>query len=252
MTEFTIANEYTLPSEGKVYTNVEVNPHVRLRSMTTVEEMRRLNHSERQYKSMAEIIDSCLIEPIGISAYDLCVPDFQYLLHKLRVVTYGPNYKIQTTCPWCRSHNADVMNLDDLNITEFDEDIFKQYSEFVLPVTKDKIKLKIQTPRIIDDVALEVKEFKRKNSSFEGDPTLMLTLEGMIDEINDKKPEKFRLSGYIQKLPMMDTNYILKASEKINANFGIDSTMTNICSACGLDYTSNFRITPEFFGPSID
>ena len=46
MTEFTIANEYTLPSQGKVYER-EINPNFKLRSMTTVEEMKRLNHSDR-------------------------------------------------------------------------------------------------------------------------------------------------------------------------------------------------------------
>ena len=71
MNEFTIANEYTLPSKGKVY-NKEININFKLRSMTTVEEMKRLNHSDKPNKNIAEIIDDCLVEKIGISAYDLC------------------------------------------------------------------------------------------------------------------------------------------------------------------------------------
>ena len=81
--DYTIAQEYTLPSEGKVYTqNGDVKSRLKLRSMTTVEEMKRLNHSDRPNKLIAEIIDDCLLEDIGISAYDMCLPDFQYALHK--------------------------------------------------------------------------------------------------------------------------------------------------------------------------
>ena len=250
--DYTIAQEYTLPSEGKVYTqNGDVKSRLKLRSMTTVEEMKRLNHSDRPNKLIAEIIDDCLLEDIGISAYDMCLPDFQYALHKLRVVTYGPEYKVQTTCPFCASSNEHVMNLEALNVTPFDEELFNKYSEFVLPLSKDTIKLRLQTPRLLDNVKLQSKEMKKKNPSG-GEPSFLLTLESLIDTVNDKRMEKFKMPGYLSKLPMRDTNYSLKAAEKLNNSFGIDGEMFHTCNICGLDYTSNFRTTSEFFGPSID
>ena len=250
MDEFTIAQEYTLPSEGKVYSK-DVKSHFRLRSMTTVEEMKRLNHSDRPNKLMAEIIDDCLLEDIGISAYDLCLPDFQYMLHKLRIVTYGTNYKMQTTCPYCFTVHNELTNLENLSVTSFDKDVFDKYSEFTLPIKGDTIKLRMQTPRMLDNIQLENKELKKKNPSA-SDSAFLLTLESLIDEVNGKRMEKFRIPEYLKKLPMMDTNYIIKASQKLLDSFGIEGTMLHVCSVCGLDYTSNFRITPEFFGPSID
>ena len=190
MTEYTIVNDYVLPSEGKVYGPIDVKPNVTLRSMTTAEEMRRLNHSERQYKLLAEIIDECITTPLGISAYDLCVADFQFLLHKLRIVTYGPSYKLSTTCPWCTSQNENLVNMDELVVKPFNAEIYEKYSEFELPVTKSKIKLRMQTPRMMDDIKINAKDFKKKHPSFVGDPTLMLTLEYLIDEIDGRKPER--------------------------------------------------------------
>ena len=251
MNNFTIANEYTLPSQGKVY-NTEINPTFKLRSMTTLEEMKRLNHSEKPNKNIAEIIDDCLVEDIGISAYDLCLPDFQYVLHKLRIVTYGPSYKLNSTCPWCASANINTVNLDELSVTEFDEDLFAKYSEFELPATKKIIKLKMQTPRILDNIATKVKDVRKKNPNFQGDPAFLFTLENLIDTIDGKVPEKFRITDFVKKLPMMDTNYILKSAEKLNESFGLDKSLEHTCSVCGLDYVGNFRTTPEFFGPSID
>ena len=35
MSDYIIAEDYTLPSKGKVY-NKEINPHIKIRSMTTM------------------------------------------------------------------------------------------------------------------------------------------------------------------------------------------------------------------------
>lgn len=252
MLDYTIANEYTLPSEGKVYKNQNVTPQFKLRSMTTAEEMKRLNHSDRPYKAMSEIIDDCLVDNPGISAYDLCVADYQYMLHKLRIVTYGPNYKISSTCPYCGTVNNNTINLDDLHVTPFNQDLYDKYSEFTLPATDKRIKLRMQTPRILDEITSKTKEHRRKNPQMKGDPAFLYTLESLIDTIDGEKPEQFRIIPFIQKLPMIDTNYILKAAQKLNNSFGLESEMLHTCNICGLDYTSNFRTTSEFFGPSID
>lgn len=249
--DYTIANEYTLPSQGKVYDR-EITPHFKLRSMTTAEEMKRLNHSDRQHKAMSEIIDDCLVESIGISAYDLCVADYQYMLHKLRIVTYGPSYKLESTCPYCGCVNKDVLNLEELPVVPFDAEEFKKCTEFVLPATGKHIKLKVQTPRLLDEITYRAKEERRRNPSFVGDPAFLFTIESLIDTIDGNVPEKFKLTPFVQKLPMMDTNYILRSAQKLNNSFGLDSKLLHVCNVCGLDYSSNFRTTSEFFGPSID
>ena len=249
--DFTVANEYTLPSEGKVY-STQINPTFKLRSMTTAEEMKRLNHSDKPNKNLCEILDDCLVEKIGISAYDLCIPDFQFMLNKLRIVTYGPIYKLSSRCPWCGSDNTHEVNLDQLDIIPFDDDKFRKYSEFELPATKKSIKLRMQTPRILDSVAMKVRDTRKKFPMFEGDPNFLFTLESMILELDDKPVDRFVLPTLIRKFPMLDTNYILKSAQKLNELFGVDKLIEHSCSVCGLDYTGNFRTTSEFFGPSID
>ena len=251
MTDYTIANEYTLPSEGKVYSK-PFDPHVRLRSMTTVQELKRLNYSQYPYRAMSEIIDDCLIEKLPISAYDLNIVDYQYLLHKLRIVTYGPNYKLSSSCPFCGSNNTNVINLDEMNLINFDEKAFKECSEFELPVSKKHIKIRMQTPRILDDIAVKSKDPKHNSGRSNQDTTFILTLESLIDTIDEERPEQFKIVPFLQKLAMMDTNYILKSAQKLNSSFGISSEVNHVCSVCGLTYTGKFRTTSEFFGPSID
>jgi hypothetical protein len=248
--DYTIAENYTLPSLGKIY-GVEVNPNIKIRSMTTQEEMKRLAPSEGVYKNICEIIDDCLVEKPGISSYDMHLGDYQFLLHKMRIVTYGPEYTISSTCPYCTCFHKNTINLDDLNVIKYEESV-KNYFEFELPKTKRHIKLRMQTPRILDLVEERAKEAKRKQLKMPGDPAFLFAIEYMIDEIDGKKPHPLKITEFVQELPMMDTNYIIKHSQKINESIGLDTLLHNTCDVCGLEYQNRFRTDSKFFGPDID
>jgi len=247
--EYIIGEEYTLPSLGKVYDR-EVNPKVKLRSMTTNEEMKRLNPSDRAYKTMAEILDDCLVEDIGIPSYDLCVGDFQFLIHKLRVVTYGPDYSIDCRCPYCLSTTTETINLDDIPVNTYKNNIEK-YLEFDLPATKKHIKLRMQTPRILDDISDNVKDFKKRNPSFNGDSAFLFTLKALVKEVDGEKPDPITFEPWLRGLPMKDTNYLLKKAGKLVDAIGLNLDLEITCPACKLTYNSPFRITSEFYGPDI-
>ena len=135
---YTIAEEYRLPSEGKIY-GVPFDPKIKLRSMTVQEEMMRANQSKSMNATLCEIIDRCLITKLPISTYDLALPDYEYLLHKLRVVSYGPEYKMVVGCPHCRKEQSYVANLDTLKVKPFDEkEYMNNFNKFSL--SKEKCK----------------------------------------------------------------------------------------------------------------
>ena len=253
MADYTLRGTYTLPSLGKIYGYDNINPEVTLRSMTTVEEMRRVNHSERVYQIMAEIIDDCIVDnQLPISCYDMCLADYQFLLHKLRVVTYGNEYKITSVCPYCGSTNTTSIDLDSFKVNYFDEEEFKKYLEFDLPKTQKHIKIRMQTPRVLDGITVRSKEQRKKTPNMAGDPAFLFTLESLIAEIDGKKPDPMALSNFVRTMPMADANYLLKYSEKLVGVFGLETDTQIQCSVCGLEYLSSFRTTGEFFGPSID
>lgn len=248
MEDYTIAEEYVLPSKGKVYSKM-VNPEVKLRSMTTEEEMKRLGHSNSQFKLLSEIIDDCLISKIGIPTYDLCISDYQYLLHKLRVVTYGPNYNIQTVCPYCGTLNESSIDLDKLNVVEYDEELSK-YLTITLPVSKKTIKLRVQTPRIMDWISNKTEELNSKTNSQSGQSAFLFTVMALIETIDGQVLDEYKLEQFIRKLGMQDVNYILQCANKFD--FGIDTKVECKCKKCNKNYKVNIPISAEFFRPSID
>lgn len=251
MDNYTVAEEYTLPSKGLVY-NQKVNPVVKIASMTTEHEMRRLAPSDRAYKNICEIIDDCILDDIGISSYDLCLADYQFLLHRLRIVTYGSNYKLMTKCPFCGAETEKNVDLTSLEVVEYDPQSFSNLLEFKVPRTGHNIVIRMQTPRMIDDVNERVKEVRKKTRNQSVDPAFLFTVQSLIVSVDGKTLDPVKMEDFCRTLPMMDTNYIMKKAEKLVESFGIKTSLDFECPVCGLDYTGSFRVTSEFFGPSID
>lgn len=248
MENYTIAEEYTLPSKGLVY-DKQIKPTIKLRSMTTQEEMKRLGKSNLVYKPMSEIIDDCLIEKPGISSYDMCIGDYQFLLYKLRVVTYGPKYKVESICPICGRKNNYTVDLDNLTIREYSDELSK-YLNITLPKSGDKIEIRMQTPRILDEIRSKSEDLQKRQPNLTGEPAFLITLQTLISRVNGQALDSIKLDDYVRKMPMADANYILKCAEKLD--IGIDNSTQETCKHCGYDYTLAFPITGEFFGPSID
>ena len=170
----TITEDYTLPSLGKIY-STPFDPDVKLRSMTVAEEMKRLTNTDKPYKAMAEIIESCMETKIPVSIYDLCLGDYQYLVHKLRVVTYGPKYDITLRCGVCGEYTETSINLDEIRVNTYTED-YDQYKIKVLPVSGDTVELRYQTPRDLDTLESRRLSLKKQFPEMDYDPTLMLNL----------------------------------------------------------------------------
>jgi len=248
MKDYTIAETYTLPSEGKIYEG-EVSPEVRIRSMTTEEEQKRLAITDFPYRMLCEIIDDCIVDDIGISSYDMCIGDYQFLLHKLRSVTYGSDYNMSASCIYCGCVSPENINLDELPIITFDEKVL-DYLEFDLPKSGEHVRLNVQTPRMLDKVNEKVKEYKKKGGL--KDPTLTYTLASLIREVNGKKIDPLKLEEWVSNLPMADVNTIITYAEKVNNSVGVDTRLIITCNICGLSYESGLKMTQEFFRPALD
>jgi len=247
---YTIAESYTLPSRGKIY-DEPVKATVKVRSMTTEEEMRRLAPSDTPYKVMSEIIEDCLVEKPGIPVYDMCLGDYQFLLHKLRIVTYGTEYKMMVTCPNCGETYETRISLDDLQEIEFEENL-NELRKVMLPQSKKEVRIRLQTPRILDEIAVRTKELKRKIKDLSYDPSLVITLQSLIDTVDNQKLSPTALEIFVKKLPMRDVNLIIQTADKLNRGVGLDSAVLVKCGSCGYDAVTTFRLTSEFFGPTID
>lgn len=251
MSNVTIQEEYSLPSKGQIY-KVKFDPEVKLRSMTVAEEMKRQTATDNPYKNMCDLIDGCLETKLPISVYDMCLGDYQYLLHKLRIVTYGPEYKMSIVCPFCGEMFDININLDELKVFEFDGSEIDKFTRFKLPVTGKTIELGFQTPRDLDRIEKRKKQLKKEFPELKDDPSLMLNLESVIKSIDGQPVNPVTIEAFIKRLPMRDCNLILHNAEELNSKVGIDINISTECPTCGYDVNTMFRFQREFFRPKID
>lgn len=243
-----IAESFMLPSHGAIY-DEEVNPQIVLGSMKTKHEMLRLSATEDSQKLMADIIDDCMETDPGISSYDMCLGDFQYLLYKLRVVTYGPDYEMVAICPRCGFENTISVNLDELPVKEFSEDLLDRMS-LTLPVSGHEVTLTLQTPRTLDRINKKAREYQRRHKDSNENATILYTITTSIETWDGEKPSPI-LDEEIKELDMADTNALIHRIDDINDEMGVELEMEDTCDLCLARYRVPFRVTDEFFRPSV-
>jgi predicted RNA-binding Zn-ribbon protein involved in translation (DUF1610 family) len=248
-TDYTIMEGYELPSEGKIYSE-NVNPHIELRSMTARDEMKRLSPSNTPLKTLADIIEGCCIEKPAIHVYDMCLGDYEFLLHKLRTVTYGEDYKVSLRCPSCGEIIESVTKLDQLEVKEFNEEEIRGLQTFSLPKSNRLITLNFLSPHMVEEMEAKVKDMKRRYKNATIDFETLVRLLVNIDLVDSEKKTETELENIITNLPALDLQKILNNIDKLNQKIGLDNILYITCPKCGDEVTTFFRFGAEFFRPT--
>ena len=243
-----IVEHLSLPSKGLIYEE-DINPEIELSSMKTKHEMLRLSATEESQKIMSQIIDDCIVGDLGISSYDLCLGDFQYLLYKLRTVTFGPEYDIQCRCPYCGFENTFTLNLDELPVHEYDDNL-ADLLEMDLPVSGNHVKFTMQTPRILDRINARVRDYNKRRHTANENTTVLFTIIASLEEIDNEPVDMTTIEKWVRELPMADTNAILYRIDEINNALGIELDTFETCGVCGSTFMAPFRVNNTFFRPN--
>ena len=248
-TNYTIMEGYELPSKGRVY-DKEVNPHLELRSMTARDEMKRLSPSVTPLKTLSDIIEGCMIEKPAIHVYDMCIGDYEYLLHKLRIVTYGAKYNLSCKCPECFKTIEAEANLESMDIVKIDEEKFNEIRTFELPSSKKQITLKLQSPRLLEETDAKVKDMQRKYKGVTIDFETLCKLLCNIETVDGLRLNQFDLENVINDLSALDMQKILNHIDLLGKQLGIKNLIYLTCPNCGEEVATFFRYGPEFFRPT--
>ena len=248
-TNYTIGEGMELPSKGLIYSKPQ-SAFVELRSMTARDEMKRLSPSTSQFKALADIIEGCMIEKPGIHVYDMALGDYEYLLHRLRIVTYGDVYHMALRCPFCGEYFDAAAHLEELKLKEFDLERWEELRTIVLPKSGSTVTLNYQTPRMLDENEARVKEMKRKYKDAEIDFATMVLLTSVIATVDGQTLDPLKAESFVNKLSALDMLKIINTVDELNELVGIDNSLTVLCDKCGGEVPTSFRFGPEFFRPT--
>lgn len=244
-----IKETVTLPSLGKLYGIEGFNPKITLRSMTTEEEMKRLSYTDDEMKIMSDIIDDCILDEMPISSYDMVLGDYEYLLHRLRVVTYGNDYRMQDTCPLCKQTVVAKTDLDTIEVHEFDEEEINKAMEIILPLSNKRITLAFQTPRSLDLIREKAKDLRKKTKDQHTNYEFMYRVISYIAKVDGSVKSDSELESIVRKMQMKDIYYILDKGAELGRKVGLDNEVIAKCENCGYEFVTRFQYQSTFFRP---
>lgn len=218
----------------------------RLRAMTTLEEKIRL--SSPGFSTMARVIQNCLVNNKEFDVRDLKIFDFQYLMYKVRIVTYGAGYPVRITCPSCSRQYDHTVNLSELNVTEVPSDLKEPFKIGPLPVSKDVLECKMLTVRDYIELPDECNDFLKRYPAYDGDPEFILDLCRRVLRVNGKELPNLRT--YMETMHARDYQYFSNEYLKLTNAYGIDTVIEVECPHCKKKHFINLPMTSEFFRPT--
>lgn len=241
-----IQETFELPSNGVLYKDCGIPSNITLRAMNALDEKRRL--ASTGMRTIPELIKSCIVNDKQIDTYKLKLFDLQYLMYKLRIITYGSDYKIRVSCPKCGHDHEITVNLDDISVNKLSDNFTEPFEIGELPVSKDIITCRLMTAEDYINMETEAKRIRSKFPDYVGDPEFILSYKYKIVTINgESKPQS--IQSYIENMHARDMRYFDSKYSEIADSLGMDLNMIDICPSCGEDINYTIPVTSEFFRP---
>ena len=235
----------TLPTNGFFYENSDIKD-ITLRDITTKEEKMLLGSTGDD--TMPNIVKSCIVSPKNIDINELIASDLHFLLMKLRIHTFGPEYKVTFICPSCGQSEVAVVNLDDLMIYYLEEQ-FEIPMTFELPVSGDTLGCRLLTQKDTKFINQLAKRATKQSPGNRQQAAYSIRQAKHIMTINDKPVNDSEAQQYVQNMHGKDSAFFWwKINEK---QIGYDTSIEHRCSNCGNEFESTLPINSEFFRPTF-
>lgn len=240
----------TLPLKGitTLQENEQVIESITIRAMTTVEEKLRLS-STNGSMIIPNIIKSCIIDPENVDVMNMNMIDVNYIMYRLRALTYGSDYTVDAPCANERRYVSVTVNLNDINVEYAPEGFTGEFELPSLPVSNDVITCKVTSPRDLQKTEKECQRILNKFPEYVGDPELIIKWVYRITKINGDDVDTTKIRAYIETMHARDFAFLEDKYEKELSKYGMDLNMMEVCPKCGETLEFRLPVTAEFFRP---
>jgi hypothetical protein len=242
---------FQLPSRGVLYNNGELdhnitNGEIHVHPLTALTEI-NLKNPDLLFngKALISVVQECI--PGINKPLELFGRDVDALLFFLRVVTYGPEYRIEVkhNCQNAKNHSY-VINLEELliNIKQLDPTITDAKRIITMPLTGQKIY--VRPMRFADIVTLfHSSEGKKELTSDDIKELAIINLKSMIERVDEVTNPTF-IEPWIRTLTTPQINRITNAATTLN-DWGPQQIVTVKCKDCGEEMQVELPMNPVSF-----
>ena len=223
-TSMTVTN---LPSRGKFYTDFN---GIKIAPLKFLDEQLILTGKDIEKDIVTELLEKTVE---GINVSEILLMDKNYLLMKLREVSYGDDYEFGVVCRNCNHESKSKIQLSkQLNLSEIPED-YEDPRTISLP--KLGVEAVVRLPRNREESYLLDTETIYKNLY-----RFVVSLHGHTDPVF--------ISKAIERMEIADVKTLFR--EITITKYGIDPRFVFKCGKCGHKETLAVPIDAGFFSVS--
>ena len=218
-----------LPSRGRAYVDCEDTIHIKPFTFAEERKLRSIKKASQGTRVIAALIATCTR---GLDYDSMTLEDKNYILFKLREISYGDQYTINSDCEGCESQNSLVVDISNVPVTYTEED----YEEpLIVELPDSKQIVKFVTPRCKDEDYITDMEKLTGN---------LWRFALSVGEFSDKKIIK----SFFEKTTVKDIAFFREEITK--DRYGMNKTMSYECANCGEINESLIPFTESFFSVS--
>lgn len=244
-----IQETYEIPSRGKIYGNSMVVPErITLRAMTALDEKLRLS-SNNPFVSTPKLVRNCMVGEDHIDTSKLKFFDLHFLIYKLRILTYGSEYKIRITCPNCGDTHEVIVDLDKLECVYAPDDLVEPMS-IKLPVCGKTVGVKFMDSEDYMNISSEANRIRSKFPDYEGDPEYIPSYMAKIVTVDGEEMIPSKKQEFIENMHAKDLRVFDKEYSELTNKLGLDLNQVDTCPKCGYALEYMVPMTQEFFRPT--
>ena len=206
-----------LPSQGILYPNKKSS--VKVEYLTALDETILTSPNIISNNKVIDILLERKIKDLGFDPMDLIEGDRTAIIIFLRSTGFGEEYTQLIFNPNTDEWEEGTINLSELKVKKLTVNPDEQGCfDFVLPLSKKKIKFRFITGKDEKDIENQDEELMKRNSN-DISNILMLRMERQVMSI-DGETDKIKISNLLKRLKIMDARalrkYILELEPGIN------------------------------------
>lgn len=235
-----------LPSKGKFYDG-ETGPTdglLHIRPMCGEDEqILATNRFAKQGNAVSMIFNNCMQENRKFNSENFLSIDRTYLLIYLRGISYGPDYKVELTCPYTDKQFPHTFNLD-LDVEYCSDDFGPQNLAGVLPETGLEFSYRLSTG--MDEIKIKQHQEQRAAADAQLNDILLYSSALLIESIGGIT-DKREILTLLKKLPVIDVVHLRNTVN--NPPFGVE-TKFKVTSPYSLEeFEVSLPLEADFFFP---
>lgn len=199
---------------------------------------------------LLSLLQSSIVDPLDFNVYDLLPFEAEYLLYRLRILTYGAQHTFKSSCPHCGSLNEVEMNLNDIPVIEVPNSFNIIFDIPPLPVSGHQLKCKLLTEGERKIIRKKAKELVENTGNKAAD--IDMIWESRIVAINgNSKMAPIEVTQFLDELNDYDSEYFMEYYNAYEGNYGLQTQLHYACDNCNKKVEDEMPSIYTFFRPTI-